>query len=84
MNEFNPFYKFHELVDKERLDRMLDICVRQGETISELKSYKPEIIVLDCMGFSPNQARQARQLCDCPVLCPQSLIPRVVAELLGT
>lgn len=42
-----------------------------------------ELIVLDCMGFTPEAARRMRELCDRPVLCPQGLIPRVLAEMLG-
>jgi len=42
-----------------------------------------ELIVLDCMGFSPENARQMRSLTGRPVLCPQGLVPRVMAELLA-
>ena len=42
-----------------------------------------ELIVLDCMGFSPEAARRMRTLCGRPVLCPQGLVPRVMAEMLG-
>jgi protein AroM len=42
-----------------------------------------ELIVLDCMGFAPEAARRMRALCGRPVLCPQGLVPRVMAEMLG-
>jgi hypothetical protein len=38
---------------------------------------------LDCMGFSPEAARRMRTFCGRPVLCPQGLVPRVMAEMLG-
>lgn len=42
-----------------------------------------ELIVLDCMGFPPEEARRMRALCGRPVLCPQGLLPRIMAEMLG-
>jgi len=42
-----------------------------------------ELIVLDCMGFPPEAARRMRAACGRPVLCPQGLVPRVMAEMLG-
>lgn len=42
-----------------------------------------ELIVLDCMGFAPEAASRMRALCGRPVLCPQSLLPRIMAEMLG-
>jgi protein AroM len=42
-----------------------------------------ELIVLDCMGFPPDAARQMRERTGRPVLCPQGLVPRVMAEMLG-
>jgi protein AroM len=42
-----------------------------------------ELIVLDCMGFPPEAARRMRALSGRPVLCPQGLVPRVMAEMLG-
>jgi protein AroM len=42
-----------------------------------------ELIVLDCMGFPPDEARRMRGLCGRPVLCPQGILPRLMAELLG-
>ena len=42
-----------------------------------------EMIVLDCMGFPPEEARRMRALCGRPVLCPQGILPRIMAEMLG-
>jgi protein AroM len=42
-----------------------------------------ELIVLDCLGFPPEEARRMRGLCNQPVLCPQSLLPRIMAEMVG-
>jgi protein AroM len=42
-----------------------------------------ELVVLDCMGFPPEAARRMRGLCGRPVLCPQGLVPRIMAEMLG-
>jgi protein AroM len=42
-----------------------------------------ELIVLDCMGFAPEAARQMRSRCGKPVLCPQGIVPRIMAEILG-
>lgn len=42
-----------------------------------------EMIVLDCMGFDPEAARRMRALAGRPTLCPQGLVPRIMAEMLG-
>jgi protein AroM len=42
-----------------------------------------ELIVLDCMGFPPEDARRMRALTGRPVLCPQGILPRIMAEMLG-
>ena len=42
-----------------------------------------EMIVLDCMGFPPEEGRRMRGLCGRPVLCPQGVVPRILAEMLG-
>ncbi len=42
-----------------------------------------ELIVLDCMGFPPEEGRRMRALCGRPVLCPQGILPRIMAEMLG-
>ena len=44
---------------------------------------KLELIVLDCLGFPPETARHVRAAAGCPVLCPQGLLPRILAEMLG-
>jgi len=42
-----------------------------------------ELIVLDCMGFPPEEARRMRAFCGRPVLCPQGILPKIMAEMLG-
>jgi len=42
-----------------------------------------ELIVLDCMGFPPEEGRRMRALCGRPVLCPLGILPRIMAEMLG-
>jgi protein AroM len=42
-----------------------------------------ELIVLDCMGFPPEEAKRLRALCGRPVLCPQGILSRIMAEMLG-
>ncbi len=49
----------------------------------ELSRPDLELIVLDCLGFSPEEAHRMRVLSGKPVLCPQTLIPRIMAEMLG-
>jgi protein AroM len=49
----------------------------------ELDDSDLELIVLDCMGFPPEEARRMRALCGRPVLCPQGVLPRIMAEVLG-
>lgn len=41
-----------------------------------------ELVVLDCMGFGPAAGRRMRRLCGRPVICPQSLVARVTAEMM--
>jgi hypothetical protein len=35
------------------------------------------------MGFPPEDARRMRALTGRPVLCPQGVLPRIMAEMLG-
>ena len=42
-----------------------------------------ELIVLDCMGFSPQAGRRMHKLTGRPVICPQGLIARVMGEYFG-
>jgi len=42
-----------------------------------------ELVVLDCMGFSPKAGRLMRRFCGRPVICPQSLVAKVTAEMMG-
>jgi len=41
-----------------------------------------ELVVLDCMGFGPDAGRRMKLLCGRPVICPQSLVARVTAEVI--
>jgi len=47
------------------------------------KDQELDLVVLDCMGFGPESARLFRQRCSVPVVCAQSLVARVTAELMG-
>jgi protein AroM len=40
-----------------------------------------ELVVLDCLGFTPRAARRMRTLCGRPVICPQDLVPRIMAGM---
>jgi protein AroM len=42
-----------------------------------------DLLVLDCMGFSPDMAQAIRKSHLKPVICPQSLVARMAAELAG-
>jgi protein AroM len=42
-----------------------------------------ELIVLDCMGFAPPAARRLKELTRRPVVCSQSLVARMAAEVIG-
>jgi protein AroM len=70
---FRPAVTVASPLDPEALSRAADALADPGL----------ELIVLDCMGFSPEAARRMRTLCGRPVLCPQGLVPRVMAEMLG-
>jgi protein AroM len=70
---FSPAVTVASPLDPEALSRAADALADPGL----------ELIVLDCMGFSPEAARRMRTLCGRPVLCPQGLVPRVMAEMLG-
>lgn len=43
-----------------------------------------DFIVLDCMGFGPESAKAFRRKNSIPVICAQSLVARVIAEMLGS
>jgi protein AroM len=53
------------------------------EAAAQLRDPDLELIVLDCLGFPPEDARRMRELCGKPVLCPQGVLPRIMAEMLG-
>lgn len=50
---------------------------------AEMRDPNLELVILDCMGFGPEAGRRMRQLCGRPVICPQSLVARVTAEMMG-
>jgi protein AroM len=74
----------------QRHDFSVEICVaspkeagaleRAAET---LRQPDLELIVLDCMGFGPESGRRLAKLVGRPVICPQSLIARVMGEFFG-
>lgn len=51
---------------------------------SEMRDSTLELVILDCIGFGPEAGRRLRRLCGRPVICPQSLVARVTAELMGS
>ncbi len=42
-----------------------------------------DCLILDCMGFNPKSVELAKKSTSIPVLCPQRLVAKVVAELLN-
>lgn len=42
-----------------------------------------DLVVLDCMGFAPAAVETFREVFEVPVLCPQRLVARITAEMLG-
>ena len=50
---------------------------------AEMRDLTLELVILDCMGFGPDAGRRMKRLCGRPVICPQSLVARVTAEILG-
>jgi protein AroM len=50
---------------------------------AEMRDSTLELVVLDCMGFGPDAGRRMKRLCGRPVICPQSLVARVTAEMMG-
>jgi len=53
------------------------------QAAGQLRQDGLDLVVLDCMGFSPAAVETFRQVFDLPVLCPQRLVARVTAEMLG-
>lgn len=49
-----------------------------------LKDRELDLVVLDCMGFGPESAAVFRKKSSVPVICAQSLVARVIAEMLGS
>lgn len=44
-------------------------------------SLKPELVAIDCMGFTEAHRDRLKKLCNCPVLLPKTLVARVVLEM---
>ncbi len=42
-----------------------------------------ELVVLDCMGFTPSEVRRVRGICKKPVLCPQAILPLIISQILS-
>jgi len=53
------------------------------EAAARMQDPELELVVLDCMGFGPEAARAFKSRCGRPVICPQSLVARVAAEVIG-
>jgi protein AroM len=51
--------------------------------VETFKDQELDLVVLDCMGFGPESAGLFREKCPVPVICAQSLVARVTAELSG-
>ena len=49
---------------------------------AEMRDPTLELVILDCMGFGPDAGSRMRRLCGRPVICPQSLVARVTAEMM--
>jgi len=54
-----------------------------GTAAASMQDPDLELVVLDCMGFGPEAARSFKSRCGRPVICPQSLVARVTAEVIG-
>ncbi|MCQ1058889.1 AroM family protein [Photobacterium sp. DNB23_23_1] len=52
-------------------------------TQMENQSVPADCLILDCMGFTPDSVDLVRQSTALPVLCPQRLVAKIVAELLN-
>lgn len=59
-------------------------ALTRAVTLLESQSEPADCLILDCMGFTPDSVTLARQSTSIPVLCPQRLVAKVVAELLNS
>lgn len=44
-------------------------------------SLRPDLVVVDCMGFTEEHRARLKESCRCPVLLPKTLVARVALEL---
>lgn len=51
------------------------------QAAQELAAWKPQIIVMDCMGYSMTMKEQLRRFCSCPVILARTAAARVMGEL---
>ena len=74
------------MLDKARL-RLRSLFRRPNvdcELEAELRFHLDQLIEENISsGMPPEEARRMRALCDRPVLCPQGILPRIMAEMLG-
>lgn len=50
---------------------------------ADMQGGELDLVVLDCMGFGPRAAQSFKDRCGRPVICPQRLVARVTAEIMG-
>ncbi len=48
-----------------------------------LAAQKPDLVVMDCMGYTASHKKAVAAICRCPVILAASLIARLTAELLS-
>lgn len=53
------------------------------EAAGKLRAFQPDLVILDCLGFTPGDGRRTREILKVPVIVPQTIIGRVAAEVLG-
>ena len=53
------------------------------EAARDLRGFEPDLVVLDCLGFTPADGLRARGILHRPVLVPQTILGRVAADIVG-
>ncbi len=53
------------------------------EAARGLRAFAPDLVVLDCLGFTPEDGQRARKILNRPAVVPQTILGRVAAEVLG-
>lgn len=51
--------------------------------VRRFHGFGPDLMVLDCLGFTPEDGLRAREILGRPVLVPQTILGRVAAEIVG-